>query len=94
MLEMFGNLLDMIVPVSEVLMPALWMCFGVYAGWYIALAKKYVPLTVEEARLLWEVHKKRAECEAKKWQKIMRKNRMIGFECGCGYKHTQKRPII
>lgn len=94
MMDMLNSMLQMIVPVSEILMPIMWTCFAVYISWLVVRTKKYEPITVEEARLLWKVHKKKAQCEAKKWQKIMRKNKMIGFECGCGYKHTQKRPIL
>lgn len=94
MIESLNSMLEMIKPVSEILMPTMWTCFVAYASWYAMLAKRYEPLTVEEAKLLWEVHKKKAQCEAKKWNKILRKNKMIGFTCGCGYKHTQKRPIF
>jgi len=94
MMDMLDSMLQMIMPVSEILMPTMWTCFAAYTSWLVVRAKKYEPITLEEARLLWEVHKKKAQCEAKKWQRIMRKDRMIGFECGCGYKHTQKRPIV
>lgn len=94
MMDVVNSMLQMIMPVSEILMPTMWTCFAAYTSWLVVRAKKYAPLTTEEAKLLWEMHKKKTQCEAKKWTGITRKNRIIGFECGCGYKHTQKRPIF
>ena len=94
MTDMLNSMLQMIMPVSEILMPTMWACLVGYISWLVVRARKYEPITIEEARVLWGVHKKKAQCEAKKWRKIMRKNRMIGFECGCGFRHTQKRPIL
>jgi len=74
-------------------MPLLWGCFAVYATWYFTLAKHYAPVTVNEARILWKIHKQNIRCAARKWREIRRGGKIVGFECECGYKHTQKRPI-
>ncbi|HVP92964.1 MAG TPA: hypothetical protein VMS94_04405, partial [Acidobacteriota bacterium] len=41
-----------------------------------------------------KIHKHNFSCQSRKWRTIKRKNKIIGFECGCGYKHIQKRPIV
>jgi len=79
---------------SEILIPILWASFTAFATWCFTSAKKCAPLTLTEVRILWKIHKQNVQCKGKKWRKIVHKNRIIGFECGCGYKHVQKRPII
>jgi len=74
-------------------MPALWACFTSYATWYLISAKDYAPLTRKEAELLWKIHKQNTNCNAKKWHTIRRRGKIVGFECECGYRHIQKRPI-
>jgi len=93
MLEIITSMLEMLSSMSKILVPTLWLCFVAYAAWYYTSAKKYAPLTREEVRILWKLHKQDVGCEAKKWQEIRRKDKMVGFECECGYKHVQKRPI-
>jgi len=75
-------------------MIALWGCFTTYATWYFTLAKHYAPITPNEAKILWKIHKQNIECYARKWRRIKRGDKIIGFECECGYKHIQKRPIV
>ncbi|MDH5753667.1 MAG: hypothetical protein OEY95_00435 [Candidatus Bathyarchaeota archaeon] len=77
----------------EILLPAVWACFTVYTTWYFASAKHYAPLTLKEAKILWKIHKQDVQCEAKKWREIRHGDEIVGFECGCGYKHIQKCPI-
>jgi hypothetical protein len=48
----------------------------------------------EEAESLWKFHRSTKCCGAEKWQKITKRNKLIGFECECGYKHVQKKPLI
>ncbi|MEM2093620.1 MAG: hypothetical protein QXE16_04995, partial [Candidatus Bathyarchaeia archaeon] len=55
--------------------------------------KHYAPLSIEEAQLLWKIHKQRDNCNSKTWSEIHRSGKMVGFRCGCGYKHIQKRPV-
>ncbi len=93
MWKVFAGMLETLTNNLEILTPTLLVCFAAYAMWYFTSAKCYAPLTLKEARLLWRIHKQEAQCKAKKWQKIMHKNKIIGFECECGYKHVQKRPI-
>ena len=93
MLEILNHILETVAQNSKILMPALWTCFTAYAAWYLTSAKQYAPITYKEARVLWEIHRQKARCESKRWHKIRRRDRMIGFKCDCGYKHVQKRPI-
>jgi hypothetical protein len=78
----------------EILALALWGGLTAYAVWYFTSAKYYAPITVNEARILWKIHKRNIRCNARKWREIRRGGKMIGFECECGYKHIQKRPIV
>jgi hypothetical protein len=84
------NMFDMF----ELLISTLWTVLVVYATWYFTSAKHYAPLTSKEARMLWRIHKRSIRCTATKWREIRRAGKIIGFECECGYKHTQKRPIV
>ncbi len=78
----------------DILMPTLLVCFAVYTTWYFTSAKHYAPITPNEAKILWEIHKQKRSCKARKWREIKRRGKIIGFECECGYKHVQKRPIV
>jgi hypothetical protein len=78
----------------EILLLALWVSITGYASWYFISAKHHVPLTHEEVRLLWKIHKNRTRCDSKKWYEIRGKDKIVGFKCECGYKHVQKRRII
>jgi hypothetical protein len=78
----------------EILVPAIWTCFAVYTTWYFTSAKHYVPITRTEARALWHIHKQNVQCRGKKCKEIRRRSKIVGFECECGYKHFQKRPIV
>jgi hypothetical protein len=73
---------------------ALWTFFVVYATWYLTSAKDYAPLTPYETKILWKIHKQNIGCNGKKWQMIKRRGKIVGFQCECGYKHVQKRPIV
>jgi len=78
----------------EIIAITLWVCFTAYALWYFTSAKHYAPLTPNEARLLWRIHKQTTKCNSKKWREIHRGRKIVGFACGCGYKYMQKRPIV
>ena len=78
----------------EILTPATWMCFTIYAIWYFTSAKHHHPMTLNEAKILWKIHKQTVQCKAKKWYSIKQGNKLVGFKCECGYKHVQERPLI
>jgi hypothetical protein len=88
-----SQILDAIIS-SGVLIPAIWLSLGFATAWFLLSAKRVVPLTLKETETLWKDHKQKVLCEAKSWHKIVRKNKIVGFECDCGYKHIQKRHII
>jgi len=77
----------------QILTPTIWICFAIYAIWYFTLAKHPHPITTNEAKILWKLHKQTTHCKAKKWWTIKQKNNLIGFKCQCGYQYIQKRPI-
>jgi hypothetical protein len=78
----------------EILVFTVWTALVAYATWYFTSAKNYAPLTPNEAKILWKIHKQNINCNGKKWQAIKHHGKIIGFKCECGYKHTQKRPIV
>ena len=84
----------MVKSMIEIMMVGLWVCFSAYVTWYVTSAKKYAPITLKEARMLWKIHKRNIRCDATKWREIKRGGKTIGFECECGYKHVQRRPIV
>jgi len=93
MWEIFVNLLETLVNNLEMLMLTLWVSFAVYTTWYLTSAKQSAPLTLNEAKILWKIHIQNAQCKAKKWREIRRRGKTVGFECECGHKHTQERPV-
>jgi|PlaIllAssembly_1097288.scaffolds.fasta_scaffold1748372_1 hypothetical protein len=62
---------------------------------FLAVAKRSAPITPDEAKVMWTMHKQGSGCNHRKWQFIKRnKNKIIGFKCACGYQYTQKRPLL
>ena len=74
----------------EILMPTMWTCFTVYAIWYFTSTKHYAPLTLDEARLLWKIHKKNNRCIFTKWNEIRHNGSIIGFKCECRHKYDRE----
>ena len=88
-LELFGILLD-----SGVLIPGLALCFGFYISYLLLSARNVVPLTMEEVEMLWKSHKQMTCCKAETWHEITKRKKVIGYECECGFKHIQKKPLV
>lgn len=78
----------------EILVFASWTTLIAYATWYFTSAKYYAPLTLDEAKILWKIHKQNIGCNGRKWQVVKRRGKIVGFKCECGYKHVQRRPIV
>ena len=87
--ELFVSLLD-----SGVLIPGLALCFGFYIAYIILSARHVVPMTVKDVETLWKFHKQAKCCQAETWHEIKKRKRLIGYQCECGYKHIQKKPLI
>jgi hypothetical protein len=85
---------DVIMKNLWLIMPALWGCFVTYGVWYFARAKRYSSISAAEARQLWAIHKNGVRCGRKRWRKIERGGRIVGFECECGFRHVQRRPLV
>ncbi|MGD0496273.1 MAG: hypothetical protein ABSB28_09590 [Candidatus Bathyarchaeia archaeon] len=77
-----------------IIAPSLWVCFIVYVVWYSAKAKDYAPITPTEARQLWVIHQQDSHCSSRKWRQLRKRGATVGFECGCGHKHLQLRPLM
>jgi hypothetical protein len=76
------------------LVPIVWIGFGGIVCWLIISAKKHQPISVKDVNMLWKSHKQFNQCKAKKFEKLTKGKKIIGFKCQCGYEHKQKRPII
>jgi hypothetical protein len=83
----------MVENMLEIIAFTTWIVFVAYATWYFTSAKHTTPISPDEARLLWKIHKQTLRCDARRWRKIKNGNKTVGFECECGYKHVQKRPV-
>jgi hypothetical protein len=79
---------------SGVLIPAIWLSLGLAIAWFLLSAKRSVPVTKEEAKTLWTIHKQQTQCGAKGWKEVTKRNKIVGFECDCGHIHIQKKHII
>jgi len=93
-LEAIMHMFDAVAPASPFLMPPIWIALIAYGTWYFTSAKRCAPLTNEEVRVLWKIHKQNTTCNSRRLQEIKRGNKVVGFKCGCGYKHKQERPMI
>ncbi len=78
----------------EIIVVTLWGSCAIYTIWYSTSAKHYAPITSAEARLLWKIHKQNFNCNARRWRKIKHGGEIVGFECECGHKHIQRKPIV
>lgn len=91
--EKLAQILDALLG-SGVLIPAIWISLGFVTAWFLLSAKRVVPLSRSEAETLWKIHKQKALCNGEKWNTIDRGDKIVGFECDCGYEHIQKKHII
>jgi len=78
----------------QIIVPTVWGAFAAYVAWYFIRAKRLSPLTRSEAKTLWTLHKQDSGCKGQKWRQVKRGKLTVGFECECGYKHVQKRPLL
>lgn len=79
---------------AQYLVPTLWVALGCAVAWFVLSAKTDKEITEEEAEILWKSHKQFAHCSAKKFVKIKRGKKLIGYTCQCGHQKKQERPII
>ncbi len=79
---------------SGVLIPGLALCFGFYIAYVLLSAKNVIPMTPEEIETLWKFHKQTKCCKAETWHEITKKKKLIGYECDCGFKQIQTKPLI
>lgn len=70
-----------------------WLLVIVYFTWFFTSAKDYASMERRDAEIFWRIHKQDAECRSNKWQEIRHEENIVGFECACGYRHLEKRPI-
>jgi hypothetical protein len=78
----------------SILMLSTWGCFVVYLSWYVGKVKWCYPITSAEARQLWIIHKRDTHCKGRRWRQLKKGKQTVGFQCDCGYRHTQKRPVL
>ena len=94
--QLLETLLEFLEPLldSGVLVPAIWLSLGFCIAWFLLSAKRSVPLSDKEVKMLWKIHKRKTRCKAKKYKKVTSRGKIIGFKCDCGHKYVQKKPII
>ncbi len=74
---------------------AVWAFFALFLLYYVIEVRKNVPITPDEAKILWKIHKQTTHCTAKDWEPIStRRGKLKGFRCECGYSYSQKRPLV
>jgi len=72
-----------------------WTILAAYTSWLVFKAKRNVPITLQEAKTLWQIHKKNSSCKAHKWEPVSQKGDLAkGFKCECGFKYVQKKPLV
>ena len=70
-------------------------CLGICGALCLAAIKREIAIDPEDAKVMWTLHKQNDTCKCRKWRLLRRKkDQVIGFQCECGYKYTQKKPII
>lgn len=79
---------------AQYLVPTLWVTLGCAVAWFLLSAKREQEITEKEAEMLWKSHKQFKHCSAKKFIKIVKGKKLIGYNCQCGYQYKQERPII
>jgi len=88
------NMIEMFMSNLWIIAPSLWAGFLAYVIWYSARVKTYEPITRTEARQLWVIHQQDSHCGSTKWRQLRKRGVTVGFECGCGHKHMQLRPVV
>jgi len=70
-------------------------CLGICGALCIAATERTVSVTIEDAKIIWTLHKQSSRCRHGKWMLIKPKNGKVnGFQCECGYKYLQKKSLI
>jgi len=71
-----------------------WLVLGAYVFWFIAKAKDYQSLTLDELALSWKLHKHETGCKSSCIHDLLvRNDDVVGFRCECGHEYLQKRLI-
>ena len=89
-----GTMFETLTNSLWLIAPSLWACLITYGIWYSTKAKHCAPITSTEAKQLWTIHRHNSNCNCKKWRPIKHQGQTVGFECGCGHKHVQQRPLL
>jgi len=92
--SMFEAMIQEFFSYLWVIMPAAWGCLSVYGIWYLTRAKNYFPISTAEAKQLWMIHRRGMNCDSKRWKQVKQHGTTVGFECECGFKHMQTKPIV
>ena len=81
--------------IETILMPFIWILFGVFTIWFFFVAKTTQALSLEDLALTWKIHREQKRCKSDHIQHLINeKNEIIGFQCGCGYEFKQNRLIF
>jgi hypothetical protein len=70
---------------------AVWGALATFGLCLLAIAKRKVPISIEEAKVLWKIHKHDTNCSRHKWKPLTERNgKITGFKCECGHQYSQR----
>jgi hypothetical protein len=70
---------------------AVWGALAAFGLCLLAIAKRKVPISIEEAKVLWKIHKQDTNCNRHKWEPLSERNgKITGFKCECGHQYSQR----
>jgi hypothetical protein len=77
------------------LLPTSLVALGICGALVIGATERNVPIKTGDANIIWILHKQNSRCNCKKYRLLNhKKGKITGFQCECGYKYSQKRPLI
>jgi hypothetical protein len=87
----------MITTITSILPHIGIVCSAVAAVtlYYLFKANRNAPISRKDADILWKLHKQDSHCAGHKWlAQVSKHGDITGFQCQCGYRYTQKRPLL
>jgi hypothetical protein len=77
------------------IMSASLACLGFCGALSIAAIDRTVAITIENAKIMWTLHKQNSKCKCNNWYLFKPKNGKVnGFQCECGYRYNQKKSLL
>jgi hypothetical protein len=74
--------------------PLSGICLTIIVLGCLKTVRTTSPLTTEEAEMPWKIHRSQTHCHAERWNKIVRRKKIVGFKYECNYRHIEKKPVV